>query len=74
MHILFVGLDVSSRYIDACCMLQDGTVVAAFRVSNDLPGVAALGQKVAAILASMVVCPVCAGVPNGKISALCQRD
>lgn len=52
MHILFVGLDVSSRYIDACCMLQDGTVVAAFRVSNDLPGVAALGQKVAAILAS----------------------
>lgn len=52
MNILFVGLDVSSRFIDVCCMLQDGTVVAAFRVTNDLPGVAALGQKVVVILAS----------------------
>lgn len=52
MSILFVGLDVSSRSIDVCCMLQDGTVAAVFRVTNDLPGVAALGQKVAAILAS----------------------
>jgi transposase len=52
MNILFVGLDVSSRHIDVCCMLQDGTVMAAFLVTNDLPGVAALGQKVAAILAS----------------------
>lgn len=51
MNILFVGLDVSSRYIDVCCMLQDGTVVAVFRITNDLPGVTALGQKVAAILA-----------------------
>lgn len=52
MSILFVGLDVSSRNIDVCCMLQDGTVVGAFRVTNDWPGVAALGQKVAAILTS----------------------
>lgn len=52
MNILFVGLDVSSRYIDVCCMLQDGTVEAVLRVTNDLPGVAALGQKVATILTS----------------------
>jgi len=52
MKSLFVGLDVSSRHVDVCCMLQDGAVVGTFRGTNDLPGVAALGQKVAAILAS----------------------
>ena len=62
INILFVGLDVSSRYIDVCCMLQDGTVVAVFRVTNDLPGVAALGQKVAAILASRQLEHVCFGL------------
>jgi len=52
MNILFVGLDVSSRDIAICCMLQDGTVVAAFAVTNDMPGVAALGLKVATSLTS----------------------
>lgn len=52
MNTMFVGLDISSRDIVACSMLQDGTEVGTFAVSNDLPGVEALGRKVAAILTS----------------------
>lgn len=52
MNILFVGLDVSSRNIDVCCMLQDGTEVGSFQITNDLPGVDALSRKVVALLTS----------------------
>ncbi len=52
MQTLFVGIDVSLHKNDVLAMIQDGTTVDSFQVTNDLPGTQELCRRLAAILSS----------------------
>ena len=52
MQTLFVGIDVSLHKNDVLAMIQDGTTVDGFQVSNDLPGTQELCRRLAATMSS----------------------
>jgi transposase len=51
-HILFVGIDVSSKNNVVCCLPEGDSTksLSRFSVSNDEPGVLALQQRIVALI------------------------